>query len=228
MIVPAENHHPHDDPGGVRGANGWEAEQHIPSTSKVMSIDYEVLRKRPEAGRVDLVLVAAKKQEIDDFAAILREANLRPIVVDMNAFTIQNVEQQQEPQVRHRGALNVSAVSWLNIISGGVSAFSSQSPTPAVSVAEEIQKQCNMPVEQAEASSAVADRDANGPSRRCAGDPVRVRRPGRGNAGSARLYSPTSGEADHKCPSRVAPRISPRSAGNRPGARGCRCRCSTP
>ena len=38
----------------------WEAEQHIPFDIKVMSIDYEVLRRRPEAGQMDLLLVAAK------------------------------------------------------------------------------------------------------------------------------------------------------------------------
>src|SRR5204862_5435430 len=69
----------------------WEAEQHIPFDIKLMSIDYEVLRKRPEAGQMDLLLVAAKKDEINDYAAILREAKLRPVVVDINAFTIQNI-----------------------------------------------------------------------------------------------------------------------------------------
>src|ERR1700734_1624985 len=56
---------------------GWEAEQHIPFDIKVMSSDYEVLRKRPEAGQMDLMLVAAKKDEINDYAAILREARLK-------------------------------------------------------------------------------------------------------------------------------------------------------
>ena len=46
----------------------WEAEQHIPFDIKVMSIDYEVLRRRPEAGQMDLLLVAAKRDEINDYA----------------------------------------------------------------------------------------------------------------------------------------------------------------
>src|ERR1700733_11869693 len=74
----------------------WEAEQHIPFDTKVMSVDYKVLRRRPEAGQMDLLLVAAKKDEINDYASILREAKLRPIVVDINAFTIQNIFEQQQ------------------------------------------------------------------------------------------------------------------------------------
>src|SRR5579872_4231430 len=73
----------------------WEAEQHIPFDIKLMSVDYEVLRRRPEAGQMDLLLVAAKKDEINDYASVLREAKLRPVVVDINAFTIQNIFEHQ-------------------------------------------------------------------------------------------------------------------------------------
>jgi type IV pilus assembly protein PilM len=132
----------------------WEAEQHIPFDIKVMSIDYEVLRKRPEAGQMDLLLVAAKKDEINDYAAILREAKLRPVVVDINAFTIQNIFEQQMglPQDGTIALLNVgAAVSSLNIVSHGVSAFTREITNAGNAITEEIQKQCSVPHEQAEA-----------------------------------------------------------------------------
>ncbi len=133
---------------------GWEAEQHIPFDIKVMSIDYEVLRKRPEAGQMDLLLVAAKKDEINDYAAILREAKLRPLVVDINAFTIQNIFESQYglPEDATVALLNVgAAVSSLNIVSQGVSSFTREIANAGNQITEEIQKQCNVPYEQAEA-----------------------------------------------------------------------------
>jgi type IV pilus assembly protein PilM len=132
----------------------WEAEQHIPFDIKVMSIDYEVLRKRPEAGQMDLLLVAAKKDEINDYASILREARLRPLIVDINAFTIQNIFEQQMglPQDGTIALLNVgAAVSSLNIVSHGVSAFTREITNAGNAITEEIQKQCSVPYEQAEA-----------------------------------------------------------------------------
>jgi type IV pilus assembly protein PilM len=69
----------------------WEAEQHIPFDIKDVHVDYEVLRRRPDAGQMDLLLVAAKRDEINDYANIARNARLRPIVVDIEAFTVQNV-----------------------------------------------------------------------------------------------------------------------------------------
>jgi type IV pilus assembly protein PilM len=132
----------------------WEAEQHIPFDIKVMSIDYEVLRRRPEAGQMDLLLVAAKKDEINDYASILREAKLRPVVVDINAFTIQNIFETQLglPEDGTIGLLNVgAAVSSLNIVSRGVSAFTREITNAGNAITEEIQKQCGVPYEQAEA-----------------------------------------------------------------------------
>ncbi len=133
---------------------GWEAEQHIPFDIKVMSIDYEVLKRRPEASQMDILLVAAKKDEINDYAALLREAKLRPIVVDINAFTIQNIFENQFglPEEGTIVLLNVgAAVTSLNIIAGGVSAFTREITNAGTSITEEIQKQCNVPHEQAEA-----------------------------------------------------------------------------
>ncbi len=125
----------------------WEAEQHIPFDIKVMSIDYEVLRRRPEAGQMDLLLVAAKKDEINDYASILREAKLRPVVVDINAFTIQNIFEHQHglPQDGTIALLNVgAAVSSLNIVSKGVSAFTREITNAGNAITEEIQKQCGV------------------------------------------------------------------------------------
>src|SRR5215475_11368771 len=132
----------------------WEAEQHIPFDIKLMSIDYEVLRRRPEAGQMDLLLVAAKKDEINDYAAILREAKLKPVVVDINAFTIQNIFEHQYglPAEGTIALLNVgAAVSSLNIVSKGVSAFTREITNAGNAITEEIQKQCGVPYEQAEA-----------------------------------------------------------------------------
>ena len=132
----------------------WEAEQHIPFDIKLMSIDYEVLRQRPDAGQMDLLLVAAKKDEINDYAAILREAKLRPVVVDINAFTIQNIFDHQNglPAEATIALLNVgAAVSSLNIVAKGVSAFTREITNAGNTITEEIRKALSCSYEQAEA-----------------------------------------------------------------------------
>src|SRR5215831_8057588 len=141
-------------PGELDEQIHWEAEQHIPFDIKLMSIDYEVLRRRTDSGQMDLLLVAAKKDEINDYAAILREAKLKPVVVDINAFTIQNIFEHQYglPQDGTIALLNVgAAVSTLNIVSRGISAFTREITNAGNAITEEIRKQCNCSYEQAEA-----------------------------------------------------------------------------
>lgn len=131
----------------------WEAEQHIPFDIKVMSIDYEVLRRRPEAGQMDLLLVAAKKDEINDYASIIKEAKLKPVVVDINAFTVQNIFEYIHglPEDQTIALVNVGAsISSLNIVSRGVSAFTREVTNAGNSITEEIQRQLQVPAEQAE------------------------------------------------------------------------------
>lgn len=132
----------------------WEAKQHIPFDVKGMSIDYEVLRKRPEAGQMDLLLVAAKKDEVSDFTTLLKEAKVKPLVVDTHAFALQNVFESQKglPQSGSIALINVGAsVTSINIVSDGVSAFSREITNAGNSITEEIQKQAGIPFEQAEA-----------------------------------------------------------------------------
>ena len=104
----------------------WEAEQHIPFDIKDVQVDYQVLRKRPETSQMDLLLVAAKRDQIEDYAQLARSAKLKPVVCDIDAFTVQNLFEYSRglPPDQTIALINVGAsLSSLNIISNGVSAF---------------------------------------------------------------------------------------------------------
>jgi type IV pilus assembly protein PilM len=132
----------------------WEAEQHIPFDIKDVQIDYEVLRRRPEAGQMDLLLVAAKRDEINDYAELVREAKLKPLCVDIDAFCLQNIFELTYgvPAEQTIALLNVGAsLTSLNIVAKGVSAFTRDIANGGNSFTEEIQKQLGVSREQAEA-----------------------------------------------------------------------------
>ena len=50
----------------LREQISWEAEQHIPFDVSEVELDYQVLRQRQDEGQMDVLLVAAKKEEIQD------------------------------------------------------------------------------------------------------------------------------------------------------------------
>jgi type IV pilus assembly protein PilM len=132
----------------------WEAEQHIPFDIKDVEVDYQVLRRRPETSQMDLLLVAAKKDHISDYTQLVRNAKLKPVVCDIDAFTVQNLFEFTHgiPGEKTVALINIGAtLSSLNIISGGISAFTREIATGGNTVTEQIQKQLSIPFEQAEA-----------------------------------------------------------------------------
>lgn len=131
----------------------WEAEQHIPFDIKDVQIDYEVLKRQPERGQMDLLLVAAKRDEINDYAQFVREAKLKPLVVDIDAFTVQNLFEMARgfPPDQTLALINLGAsLSSLNIITSGVSAFTRDIASGGNVITEEIQRQTGVSFEQAE------------------------------------------------------------------------------
>ncbi len=131
----------------------WEAEQHIPFDIKDVHVDYEVLRRRPEAGQMDLLLVAAKRDEINDYTQIAKSAKLKPLVVDIDAFTVQNLFEMNRgiPPDQTFAIINVGAsLASINIVSRGASAFTRDIANGGNYITEQIQKQLGVPFEQAE------------------------------------------------------------------------------
>src|SRR6186997_2276347 len=132
----------------------WEAEQHIPFDIKDVQVDYQVLRRRPETSQMDLLLVAAKRDQIEDYAQLARSAKLKPVVCDIDAFTVQNLFEYSRglPQDQSIALINVGAsLSSLNIIANGVSAFTREIANGGNVITEEIQKQLSVSYEQADA-----------------------------------------------------------------------------
>ncbi len=146
----------------------WEAEQHIPFDIKDVQVDYQVLRKRPETSQMDLLLVAAKRDQINDYAQLARDAKLRPVVCDIDAFTVQNIFEHSRglPPDQAIGLINVGAsLCSLNIIANGVSAFTREIANGGNVITDEVQKALGVPFEQAEAYKCGGAADPNDPYR---------------------------------------------------------------
>jgi type IV pilus assembly protein PilM len=68
----------------------WEAEQYIPFDINDVNIDVSILNDHNDQGQMDVLLVAAKKDMINDYINVVREAGLQPHVVDVDSFAVQN------------------------------------------------------------------------------------------------------------------------------------------
>jgi len=133
----------------------WEAEQYIPFDVKDVNIDTEILTPAGDAaGQMDVLLVAAKKDMINDYTSVCAEAGLTVTVVDVDAFAVQNAwEANYEPAPGETVVLiNVgAAVSNINIIANAITTFTRDITMGGNAFTEEIQKQLNISYDEAEA-----------------------------------------------------------------------------
>jgi type IV pilus assembly protein PilM len=133
----------------------WEAEQYIPFDVKDVNIDTQILTPEADAaGQMDVLLVAAKKDMINDYTSVCAEAGLTATVVDVDAFAVQNAyEVSYEDSPGETVVLiNVgAAVTNINILSGGTTTFTRDVTMGGNSFTEEIQKQLNISHDEAEA-----------------------------------------------------------------------------
>ena len=71
----------------------WEAEQYIPFDVQDVNLDYQVLEAAADSAdraSMDVLLVAAKKEKIADYTGVISQAGRVPVVMDVDAFALQN------------------------------------------------------------------------------------------------------------------------------------------
>jgi len=135
----------------------WEAEQYIPFDIQDVNLDYQILDPGtgPDSkGTMDVLLVAAKKEKIADYTGVIAQAGKVPVVVDVDAFALQNAYEMNygnDPDavvvLLNAGA---SAIN-INIISGAQSVFTRDISMGGNAYTEAVQKELNLPFDTAEA-----------------------------------------------------------------------------
>ena len=132
----------------------WEAEQYIPFDINDVNIDVSILNDHNDQGQMDVLLVAAKKDMINDYINVVREAGLIAHVVDVDSFAVQNAFEinYNLPVGETVALINVGAsVVNINVVHSGISAFTRDIAQGGNQYTDEIQKQLNVSYDEAEA-----------------------------------------------------------------------------
>ena len=110
----------------LQSAIHLEAEQYIPFDINDVNLDYEVLGESATvANKLDVILVAAKKELVDEYVNLIDLAGFNLCVIDVDAFALQNIYELNSDDSRDTVALidvGASKTS-LNILKGSTSLF---------------------------------------------------------------------------------------------------------
>ena len=130
----------------------WEAEQYIPFSIDDVNVDFQKLGPGATEGQADVLLVAVKKDKINDYVNLVKDAGLEPVVVDVDAFALANMyELNYEAEGGITALLNMGAsVTNINVLRDGVSIFTRDITVGGNKYAEALQRDAGLSYEDAE------------------------------------------------------------------------------
>jgi type IV pilus assembly protein PilM len=104
----------------------FEAEQYIPFDISDVNLDFQILgESESNPGQMNVFLVAAKKEMVNDYINLVNLAGLNPCIVDIEAFALQNTfEANYDMQSENTALIDIGASKTsLNILKGNSSLF---------------------------------------------------------------------------------------------------------
>jgi type IV pilus assembly protein PilM len=131
----------------------WEAEQYVPFDINDVYLDYVVLDPGAIGETMGVLLVAAKKEKVDDFKNVVTQAGRVPSLVDVDAFALQNCYEVNYgiDQTRVVALVNIGAsVMNVNILAQGQTVFWRDITFGGNQFTDALQKEFSLSFEQAE------------------------------------------------------------------------------
>jgi len=145
----------------------WEAEQYIPFDINDVRLDYVVLSEG-EGGRdtMEVLLVAVKRDKVNDYVSVISQAGKTPSLVDVDAFAVQNayeISHDLDP-VKVVALVNMgAAVTNINVLARGQSVFWRDISFGGNQFTEALQREFNLSFEASEAVKRGETVDGVGP-----------------------------------------------------------------
>ncbi len=130
-----------------------EAEQYIPFDIQDVYLDFQDLKTNTaDYDRTDVMLVAAKKEIVDDYLDMLDSIGLQATIVDIDGFALENTYEYNSPKTENVALIDIGASKMnINIISKGMSVVARDIVVGSRQLTERIMGQFDLEFEEAEA-----------------------------------------------------------------------------
>lgn len=132
----------------------FEAEQYIPFEIDDVNIDFQILGETPEdKDRMNVLLVAAKLDIINDYTTVIKEAGLNTVVMDVDSFALENMfdVNYSYEEGKTIALIDIGAsILNMNVLKNGISVFTRDISIGGNKITTEIQKMKDISYEEAE------------------------------------------------------------------------------
>ncbi len=136
----------------AKNAIKYEAEQHIPFDIKEVSLDFQILEEASNSKKINVLLVAARNDLIDNHLKLIQAVGLKPVVIDVDSFALVNaLEVIQGKREETVALVNMGAkLTNINIVKNGICYFTRDISLSGNNLTEAIQESLNLEPPQAE------------------------------------------------------------------------------
>lgn len=140
--------------GDAREVIRWEAEQYVPFDMENVQLDFQILDPLDDGLQMSVLLVAAKREVVDQRVGLLRDAGLSPDVVDVDSFALHNAFEYNYPEAMEGivALVNVGhEIATVNVLQDGAMVLTRDVPFGSRRLREDMRRMHGLTVEEADA-----------------------------------------------------------------------------
>lgn len=131
----------------------WEAEQYVPFDMQNVILDFQILDPLGDGLQMDVLLVAAKRELVDQKMALLRDAGITPTLMDVDAFALHNAFEYNYPGAMEGTVALVNVgneVSSVNVLQNGTPVLTRDVAFGSRRLRENLSRQQGLSADEAE------------------------------------------------------------------------------
>jgi type IV pilus assembly protein PilM len=131
----------------------WEAEQYVPFDMENVQLDFQILDPEGDGLQMSVLLVAAKRELVDQRVALLKDAGLDPTVVDVDAFALYNAFEYNYPDAMRGTVALVNVgheISTVNVLQDGAPVLTRDVPFGSRRLREDLRRLHGLTADEAE------------------------------------------------------------------------------
>jgi type IV pilus assembly protein PilM len=132
----------------------FEANKVIPENLENVNLDYQILNSLQGGSKVEVLLVAVRKEIVNSYTEVIEDAGLAPAVMDVDYFAMESMyETNYEPQTAGEviGLIHIgSRYTSINVLSSGISTFTGDLPVGGEEFTEALRRSLQISNDAAE------------------------------------------------------------------------------
>lgn len=146
---------PRQEPAELEANIEFEAQNVIPENLENVNLDHQVLSEADDGNRMDVLLVAVKKEIVNSYADVIAEAGLMPVVMDVDYFALENMYEANYGAEAENGVVALIHIgaqyTSITLLHNGVSMFTGDLSMGGTYFTDNLARQFGVATEAAEA-----------------------------------------------------------------------------